>query len=283
MRLQVELPGRRLTYLDSGAGRPVVLIHAFPLNAGMWLPQLNALPAGWRIIAPDLRGFGGSRAAAGDSGSVAAAERHAREPNETFGSSMADYASDVLDLMDTLGIGEAVIGGLSMGGYVTFEVFRRAPARVRGVILADTRPQADTEEQRQGRRDMQALVDEEGPEAVADKMLPKLLADATRRERPDVEVRVRDLIEATPAGAIKGALQALMTRPDSTPLLAEIRCPALIVVGEQDALTPVADSRTMHERIAGSSLTIIPDAGHLSNLDRPDGFNEAVSRFLATA
>lgn len=227
----------------------------------MWEPQLSLANEGWRIIAPHLRGYAGGTA-------------------EAQVSSVDDYAADVVDLLDALHIEDAVIGGLSMGGYVAFAILRRAPRYVRGLVLADTRSQADTPEGVQGRRRMLALVQEKGPAAVADEMLPKLLGASTRRDDPALVERIRAMILANSVPAIVGGVAALMTRPDSTPLLATIHVPTLIVVGEEDELTPPPLSRSMHEAIAGSELVTIPKAGHMSNMEQPQAFNAALVRFL---
>jgi 3-oxoadipate enol-lactonase len=238
----------------------LILIHGFPLNARMWEPQLALAEHGWRVIAPQLRGFDGD----------------SRAP----GQSVDDYAGDIFDLLDALHITDAVIGGLSLGGYVAFAMFRYAARYFRGLVLADTRPQADTPEGIEARRKMLALVNEQGPGAVADEMIPKLLGETTSRNSPDVAARVRELILASSSAAVAGALTALMTRPDSTPLLESIHCPTVILVGEEDTVTPPALSQGMHQAIAGSELVTIPRAGHLANLEQPEAFNAALARFL---
>jgi 3-oxoadipate enol-lactonase len=262
----VTIGDRTTRYLEAGAGWPVVLIHAFPLNADMWRPQLERVPQGWRFIAPDLRGFG-------PAGPQAAPET----------ATVDDYGRDVGVVLDRLGIDCATIGGLSMGGYVTFAMLRQSPERFTGLILADTKSAADTPEGRAGRTRMIELVRASGPSAVADQMLPKLLSAATRRTRPEVEARVRQMIESTSTPAIVAALEALSNRPDSTPDLAGVRRPALIVVGAEDALTPVADAEAMDRGIARSTLVKLPDAGHLSNLESPDQFSKALGDFLASS
>lgn len=255
----------RFRYLDVPPLGPsagtLVLVHAFPLNARMWEPQLGLSARGWRIIAPQLRAMDGGM-------------------GETPATSMDDFAADVVDLLGALHIERAVIGGLSLGGYVTFAIFRRAPQLFAGMILADTRPEADTPEGVEGRRRMLTLVAEKGPSGVADVMLPKLLTEATIRDRSDVAERVRALILASSADAIAGAIAAMMTRPDSTPLLGSIRCPTLILVGEHDQLTPPALSENMHRAIPGSDLAIIPGAGHLANVEQPDRFTQALEGYL---
>ena len=257
----------RLRYLEATppstvrARGVVVLLHAFPLNARMWDGQLALAEGGWRVIVPQLRGFDGAA-------------------DDPPAASMDDYAGDVIDLLDGLHIHTAVIGGLSLGGYVAFAILRLAGRYVQGLILADTRPQADTPEGVEGRKRLLQLVQEKGPSAVADEMLPKLLGETTRRTRPDVVAQMRSLVLASSADAIAGAIRALMTRPDSTPLLSSIHVPTLIVVGEEDAVTPPAVAEEMHRSIHGSELTVIAGAGHLSNLEQPAGFNAALARFL---
>lgn len=247
--------------------RALLLLHAFPLSSAMWEPQFDALD-GWRLVAPDLRGF---RAPDGP-------------PVESPGMpTMEELAMDVEHVLDALGMGAAVVGGCSMGGYVAFSLLRQAPARIRGLILADTRAAADSDEAKAGRRKMQELAMNGGPAAVADDMLPKLIGEATRRERPEVGRHVRALIEANDAAAISGALGAMMGRQDSRPLLSSITCPTLILVGAEDALTPLAASEEMHHGIRGSRLEVVPRAGHLSNLENPAAFNAALTRFLDEA
>jgi pimeloyl-ACP methyl ester carboxylesterase len=188
-----------------------------------------------------------------------------------------DYADDVLGLMDALEIDRAVIGGLSMGGYVAFAMLRKDPARCTGLILADTRPQADTPEARAMRLQMRELLRTGGPRALAAQSLPKLFSEAASG---DVISPARAMMESAPAAAIDAALAAMISRPDSTPGLAAIACPALVVVGEQDAITPVADAEAMHHAIRRSTLCVIPGAGHLSNLEQPEAFSRVLGDFL---
>lgn len=227
----------------------------------MWEPQLPLAQHGWRVVAPDYRGMDGGT-------------------NDPPATSMDDYAADVLDLLDALHIDEAVIGGLSMGGYVAFALFRHAPRYFQGLVLADTRSQADTPEAVEGRKRLLSVTRAEGPAAVAEEMVPKLLGETTRRENPHLVERVRALILSSSSAAIGGAITALMTRPDSTPLLSSIHCPTLIVVGEEDGLTPPAMSRDLQRGIAGAELAVIRRAGHLSSLEQSAAFNAEIARFL---
>jgi pimeloyl-ACP methyl ester carboxylesterase len=247
-------------YLEAGAGWPVVLLHAFPLASDMWRPQLERAPDGWRLLAPDLRGFGPA------AGAPAA--------------SLADMAEDVVRWLDALRIDTATIGGASMGGYVTFALFRQAPERFDAVVLANTRPGADSAEGRAAREKMRQLVRNSGPPAVADQMIPKLLGETSRVSRPDLAPVVRRLIEGNTADGIGGALQAMMERPDSTDLLPRIGRPALIVTGDEDTLIPVAEGDAMQRMLPRSQLVVLRRAGHLSNLEAPAEFSEALENFL---
>jgi 3-oxoadipate enol-lactonase len=254
---------RTVRYLDAGIGRPMLLLHAFPLNADMWRHQLEHPPAGWRLIAPDFRGFGGSDIDTEDVG-------------------VDDYAGDILALMDDLAFEQAVIGGLSFGGYVAFAMFRRAPERIAGLVLADTRPTADTEDGIAARRALLEAVRREGMGIVPDRQIPKVLGATTHRERPEVVAEVRRLIEANPSPGIEAAIVALMRRPDSTADLIRIDVPTRVIVGEEDEITPLADASAMHRAIRGSSMAILARAGHLSNLETPDAFSTTISEWVAS-
>ena len=247
-----------MAWLETGAGWPLVLLHAFPLNAGMWGPQLDAAPAGWRVIAPDFRGFG-------------------RTPRGRLPITIDTFAADVGALMDALEIQEAAVCGLSMGGYVAFEMFRQEPERIASLVLADTRASADTPEGRAGRVRLREVLAQEGPRGIAEQMLPKLFSQDAP---PAAVARARAMIESSAAEAIDGAIEALMTRVDSTPDLSRISRAVLIVVGEHDSVTPQADAEAMHRAIARSRLAVIPRAGHLSNLERPEAFSKVLEDFL---
>jgi pimeloyl-ACP methyl ester carboxylesterase len=259
----LDIPAR-LELDPDGHGRAIgtlVLIHGFPLSAHSWERQFVLSESGWRLIVPHLRGF--------DEG----ADGRSR-------TSMDDHAGDIIDLLDSLHIEQAVIGGLSMGGYVTFALLRNAPSYFKGLLLADTRPQSDTPEGKAARERMVAMVREKGPSAVADDMLPKLLGETSRREQPGLVEEVREIIVSNGTEAIADALIAMMRRSDSTPTLRSIKVPTLILVGDEDTVTPPELSVEMNSAIAGSELVRIPRAGHLANMERPDVFNNAVARFL---
>ncbi len=260
----VDVGGQPVRYLDGGAGWPVLLIHAFPLTADMWRPQIERTPGGWRFIAPDLRGFGG------------------RSGGAHPAPSMDAFAGDLAALLDALEIDRAVIGGLSMGGYIAFALLRKSAERVGAVVLANTRAQADTAEGVAARRTMSELVRASGPRAVADQMLPKLLGSTSVRERPHLVNDVRAMIEVNGAEGIDGAIQAMMRRPDSTPMLKSISVPALVIAGEEDTIIPVSAAETLDREIPRSRLVVLPRAGHLSNLEAPDEFSLALADFLSS-
>lgn len=261
-----HLLDRTVRYHEAGSGRVCILLHAFPLSADQWLPQLHRVPPGWRLIAPDVRGFRGVGQAYQDVG--------------LDGATMASHAADVLQLMNHLDVDRAVVGGLSMGGYITLAVARAAASRLDAVILADTKAGADSAEGRVNRDAMIARVKAEGVAAIADAMLPKLLGATTQREQPDLVDAVRTLIMRNTPEAIASAVAAMRDRPDSGDLLPALTCPALVVCGTEDGLTPPADSEAMAALLPAATTVLIPDAGHLSNLEAPLAFNEALAAFL---
>ena len=252
-----------LAYTDVGAGPPIVLIHGYPFNRSLWTEQTEALNSKYRVVAPDLRGFGESDSSEGTA-------------------TMARMAEDVAALMDALAIEQAVIGGLSMGGYVALAFARMFPARVKALVLADTRAQADSEEGKQTRHQQAEKALSEGMAGIADAMLPKLLTPDTVSKRPELVKRVRDMMLKTKPGGAAAALLGMAERDDQTDFISSIRVPALILVGREDAITPVADSEKMQSRIEGSRLVVIENAGHVSNLEQTEQFNDALLGFLST-
>lgn len=257
----IALPsGVDIVYDDVGAGLPVIFLHGFPHDRTLWAPQLGGLLTRARCIAPDLRGFG---------------ESEIRGPY-----SMDSYADDVIAMMDVLQIERAVIAGLSMGGYIAFALWRRHRERVRALILADTRAGPDTEEGLAKRRDLIALARSKGSGAVADAQIAGMVGRTTRERHPDVADSVHRMLSMAPVDGIVGALEAMMARPDSTPTLATIDVPTLIIVGDEDVLTPPREARAMHALIPGSRLEILAGAGHVTNVERPAAFNHVASEFL---
>lgn len=255
----VSLNGTEIHWRDAGTGPDtVLLLHAFPLHSGMWSRQLSALEKRHRVIAVDYRGLGKSG-----------------PPPEA--STLDLLAEDVRALLAHLRIERTAVAGLSMGGYLSLELYRQAPALFRGLALCDTRAGADTEEGKAGREQFARTALERGLSWVADEMTPKLLkADPD----PAVVKEVRRLIQdGTPAG-VAAAQRGMARRPDSTSLLAKITCPTLVIVGEGDTLTPPAESEKMAAAVKGARLVKIPDAGHLANIENPDVFNAALTSFV---
>lgn len=257
----LEVAGRRQRHLEAGSGWPLILLHAFPLSADLWRPQLERAPRGWRCLAPDLRGFGPGAA-----------------PTNPI--SLDDMAADVVAFLDALEIEKAVIGGLSMGGYVTMALYRLAPERFTAMVLANTRAGADSPEGRAAREKMAQLVRREGPQAVADDMLPKLLGATSRRARPHLTPLVRKLITNNTAEGIEAAIHAVKERQDSLTTLERAAVPALVITSDEDAIIPVTESETMHGVMSRSQLVVLHAAGHLSSLEVPDDFSEALGNFL---
>jgi pimeloyl-ACP methyl ester carboxylesterase len=238
----------------------LVLLHAFPLDGRMWEKQMALAASGWRVIAPHWRG--------------------AYEDPRLPAASVDEYAADVIDLLDDLHVDNAVVTGLSMGGYVAFAMFRRAERYFRGLVLADTRAPADTPEEIEGRKRLQNTARDQGVAGVADQMLPRLLGATTKKQRPHVVDEVRAIILSQPLPAVEAELRSIMERPDSTDTLKRVKCPTLVIVGEEDVITPLDLSRKINAGITGSELVVLPLAGHLSNLETPDAFNAVLAQFL---
>ena len=244
-----------------GDGPALLFIHGYPLDRSIWRHQMEHLD-GWRRIAPDLRGMGSSDA-------------------PDLGYSMTTYADDLAALLDSLGVDHVVLCGLSMGGYVAFEFLRRHRARVRGLILVDTRAESDSAEGRRSRDAAAQVAREDGTRAVAAAMLPELFAEDTEAAVGEPWRQVERMIVATPIPGIVGALAAMRDRPDSTALLESLDLPALIIVGEHDRITPLASSHRMASALAGSKLEVIHDAGHLSPVEKPEAVTAAIRKFVA--
>ncbi len=250
----VIISGAKLFYRDEGEGQPLLLIHAFPLNSMMWESQIAALAPSMRVIAPDLPGFGHSNYASGDS-------------------SLDRYADTLISLLDHLEIDHAAIAGLSMGGYTALALLRRHPQRISALVLADTKAGADSDEAKAKRAENAEIAMSQGQAALAERLLPTLLSPAAPAQLID---QVRELIRANSREGIAAALRAMARRPDSSDLLAGITVPTAVIVGERDTVTPLAEAEKLVAAIPGASLSVIPGAGHLSNLEQPEAFNQAL-------
>lgn len=250
-----------LAYKSSGQGIPLVLIHAFPLFSGMWEPQMKNIERMGRVIALDLPGFG-------------------RSPGEAK-TTIAKMAEEVAHLLDSIKIKEpAVIAGLSMGGYVAFEFFRQFPERVKGLGLFSTRAGADTPEACEKRLKTAEQIQQGGLESFAKKILPNLVGKTTLESNSELMREITGMISSNNPEGVAGALFAMAERRDSSDLLGSIKCPTLIIAGDEDALIPFSESETMHRQIAGSEFHLIPKAGHLVNLECPSAFQKVFEQFL---
>jgi pimeloyl-ACP methyl ester carboxylesterase len=243
-------------------GPPLLLVHGFPLTHAMWQPQIDFFAQRCRVIAPDLRGFGQTGIVAGPS-------------------SMEQMADDLASLLDAMQIREPVIFcGLSMGGYIGWEFWRKHRGRLAALIQCDTRAVADTPEVAKGRRILAAKVLAEGSTVADEAMLPKLFSPEAKDKTPQLIDSVRKMITSNPPASIAAALEGLATRRDSRPLLPQIDVPTLVIVGQYDAISPVEEMRQIAEAIPSAEFAEIPNAGHLATLENPTAVNEAISKFI---
>ncbi|HEX3393051.1 MAG TPA: alpha/beta fold hydrolase [Acidimicrobiales bacterium] len=258
------ISGTPVQFVDAGEGSPaLVLLHAFPLHSGMWDDQVAALSPHRRVVAPDLPGFGSTPPSRADGAAT-----------------MSGFADLVAGLVDHLGIAPAVVGGLSMGGYVTFALLRDHPEMVAGVVLADTRAAADSPEVA-GRRTAQVAEVAAGrKDEVLQAMVGTLLSEETQGRRPQVVDRARALMSGASTEGIIAALEAMRGRPDAVAQLSTVDVPALVVVGEHDGPSPPAVAEAMAGALPDAQLKVIDGAGHLSNLENPAAFNDALASFM---
>lgn len=259
----IQIRGTEVWYAEAGSGTPLVLVHGFPVDHSMWHGQIDGLAARCRVIAPDLRGFG-------------------RTPPDGECVSMEQFADDLAALLDGLHIVEPVVlCGLSMGGYIALQFWRRHRARLAGLVLCDTRAAADAAETAVARRSTADRVVREGPGFLADAMLPRLFSDEVRQGRPQLIDSVRSVIMATSPAGIAAASRGMAERPDMTQSLAQIACPTMVIVGQNDVISPPAEMRGIAEAIPGATLVDISSAGHMSPLENPAEVNAALRAFLA--
>lgn len=262
--MQLQLPNFSMAYDESGNGRPLLFVHGYPLSRTLWQGQVSELADVGHVLAPDLRGHGESSATPGSY-------------------SMDLLADDLNSFLDALHINQpVVICGLSMGGYVTFAFYRKYKARVAGLIFAATKAGADTAEGKANRDKAAATAQEKGVKAIAESMLPKMFAPKTYEANPALVVQARTMMENTSLAGVVGDLMGMKERLDSTPLLAEIDKPTLVLHGADDQLIPSKEGEAIHNGIKGSRLQLLPDAGHLLNLEQPALFNQAVRTFVSS-
>jgi pimeloyl-ACP methyl ester carboxylesterase len=257
-----QLPVNDLTvhYEQSGTGTPVLLIHGHPFDCTMWRSQLAAgLPG--HLIAPDLRNFGKTKSPNGPA-------------------SWSTYAEDLLAFADTLGIQRFAAAGLSMGGQIALELAALAPDRILGLALCDTSAPLDTPEKRASRLALADRLEREGMEPYAEEVLPKMVCDHTLDIKPEIAREVEEMMKRSPVRGAADAARARTHRRDYVPLLPAIKVPTLIIVGEFDAFTPIPDAELMHKAIPNSQLVIIKEAGHLTNLEQPEAFDQALGAFI---
>ncbi len=263
MALIADINGQSLNYVVQGTdnGLPVVFIHGFPFNHHMWEPQLKALPHRYRTVAYDVRGHGDSDVGTGQY-------------------TVELFVDDLLGLLDHLVIDRAVVCGLSMGGYIALRAVEHYPGRFRGLVLCDTRSEADTDEAKIKRAGTIAAVRSRGVPAFAEEFVKLVLAPRTLTANAPVVQKVKDMITANDPLGICGTLLALAARTDTTPALPSMNLPALVLVGEHDILTPPTDAQAMDQALPQANLHVIPNAGHMSNLENPAAFNERLLAFL---
>lgn len=261
--MRIKLQDTNIFVEDLGSGVPLLLIHGFPLNREMWRPQIETLSTTARVIALDLRG-------------------HGQSPPTVGTYSMDLLADDCAGVLEALKVDQpVVVCGLSMGGYVSFAFFRRHSEKVAGLVLASTRAGADSVEAKINRDKAALLTEKNGTQSVIDSLLPIIMAPQTYREKPELVSQVAGIMEKTSTSGMVSALKGMKTRPDSTPTLGQIKVPTLIIHGADDQIIPLSDSEAMHTAISDSRLELIPDAGHLLNLEQAQLFNRAVESFLS--
>lgn len=270
-----------MAYDDGGRGPVMMLLHGFPLDRSMWREQIDFLSAhGFRAIAPDLRGLG---EVSGKLQLVPGADAEGEpqaEARRTMLTTMEEMARDVSALMDHLRIDRAVICGLSMGAYVTFEFAHLFPSRVLALVLAGARAQGPDDAERKSREEKAQQALAEGMIGLAEGIVPQMLAAKTLAHKPEVAARVRRMIADTNAAGAAAAQRGMAARRDYTLDLARITVPTLIIAGSEDAVRTPADAEFIHQGIKDSRLEVIDDAGHLMNMEQPEVFNRTLTDFL---
>lgn len=262
----IAVDGVELCVEDRGSGRVIVLVHGFPLDRAMWSAQIESLAGEFRVIAPDMRGFGKSRLAPSD------AEQ---------GVGMERFAADVAGVLDELGVTEPVVlAGLSMGGYAAWQFALKWPQRLAGLVQLDTRAIADTDEARAGRLKMAEAALAAGDSTPALAMLPKLLGKSTQETRPEIVAAVEAMIKRQTAATVAAAQRGMARREDVRPRLKEIACPTIAIVGTEDVISPPAEMREFAAMMPNAKLIEIPGAGHMTTMENPTAVTQAIADFM---
>lgn len=248
-------------YAVQGDGPPVVLLHPFPASHELWLPAAQTLTSRYQVILPDLRAHGASEAGDGPA-------------------TMEKHAADLARILDAAEIGRAAFVGVSIGGYVLFEFWRRHRGRVASLALIDTKAQPDNQQGRASRLQSAADVLEKGVEPFVDSMLPRLFGETTQRTRPDLVDSARKLMLKMSPQDINLVQRGMAERPDSVPTLKTINVPTLVVVGDEDTLSPAADAELMRQNIPNAEKKVIPRAGHYAVWEQPDDVGKVLRQFL---
>lgn len=264
MLRNIDVCGVRYRVMDDGIGPAILFVHGFPLDHTMWAEQIAEFSKTHRVIAPDLRGFGGT-------------------DGTLYSVSMEQFADDLNELLLALQVDRPItFCGLSMGGYVGWQFALRYPQWLGRMIACDTRAAADSAEAAANRLKMADIVVKEGPAPVAMAMMPKLFAPATTQTRPALTDLVRQMVMRTNPIAIAAAHRGMAVRPDVTAQLASFRFPTLVIVGEHDLISPAAEMRTIAESLPNAKFAVIPNAGHMSPMEEPVAVNRAIREFLAS-
>jgi 3-oxoadipate enol-lactonase len=259
----VKVNNVTISYKVSGKGEPILLVHGHPFDHTMWDPQTKSFSKLYQVITPDVRGYGKSSLP------------------KSVATRFEDYATDLLALMDTLGIDSFHLSGLSQGGQIIMEIFRQAPSRIKSLIFADTFASLDTPEVKQGRYDTADCLEKEGMDTYSDEVIYKMIKPEHVASQPAVAAHIIKMMKAT---SPKGAASALRARAERIDYLKDvlptINIPTLVIVGRQDEFTPVAKAEELQQSLQNCKLVIIEDAGHMPNLEHPEEFNTAVLDFL---
>ncbi len=259
--MEAVINGIKMSYQMAGGGFPLVFVHGFPLSGAMWQPQLEGLADKAQIIVPDLRGFGETQTTSG-----------------TY--SMDMLANDIAAFLDAQNINAPILCGLSMGGYVSMAFCKRYARWLSGLVLISTRSGGDSEEGKANRDKMIATTKDKGVKAVAEEMLPRLLAAKSLDEKPELVKTVKGIIEKASVEGVVNALAGMKERSDAAGWLPRLDIPTIVIHGAEDTSIPVAEAEALTGLIPGATLKIIADAGHLPNMEQPEKFNEVISEFV---